>query len=214
MTQRKTWAWAMGVTLALVAAGPVAAPIVQAQGGAQSAAEKWLHVSVLSREANGETVRVNVPLTLIEKVLPAINKDKLRAGRVRVSEFKVEGVDIRAVFEAVKDTRDGEFVTVESHKENVRVAKEKGYLIVKVREMKQPRAAEKVAEKPAEPFEERVDVKVPLTVVEALLSGAKDELDLVAAIRALSAHGDAILVTVEDRRNTVRIWVDSKNTTE
>lgn len=50
-----------------------------------------------------------------------------------------------------------------------------------------------------------------MSIVEALLSGAKDELDLAAAIRALSAHGDSILVTVEDGRNTVRVWVDSKN---
>ena len=51
-----------------------------------------------------------------------------------------------------------------------------------------------------------------MSVVEALLSGAKDELDLVAAVRALAAHGDTILVTVEDRKNTVKVWVDTKNT--
>ncbi|MBI1750881.1 MAG: hypothetical protein HY234_11355 [Acidobacteria bacterium] len=210
MTQRRVWIVAVVLTLAMVTAGSMVTAIVRAQGGSQSA-DKWLHVSVVSREANGETVRVNVPLSLAEKVLPAINKDKLHAGRVRCSELKVEGVDLRAVLDAVKNTKDGEFVIVESTKENVRVAKENGYLVVKVREMKEPRKAEKPDEKPAGPMEERVDVRVPMTVVEALLSGAKDELDLVAAIRALSAHGDSILVTVEDRQNTVKIWVDSKN---
>jgi len=129
-----------------------------------------------------------------------------------VSELRVNEVDLRAVFEAVRDTKDGEFVTVQSRKNNVRVAKEAGYLLVKVREMKEARKTEKPDEKPAAPFEERVDVRVPMSVVEALLSGAKDELDLVAAVRALSAHGDTILVTVEDRKNTVKVWVDSKNT--
>ncbi len=59
-----------------------------------------------------------------------------------------------------------------------------------------------------------MDIKVPLTVVEALLSAGKDELDVLAAVRALAAHGDTELVTVKDDKNTVRIWVDSHNTSE
>ena len=210
MTQKRVWLVAVVLTLALVMAGSVVTPVTRAQGGSQSA-DKWLHVSVISKDANGETVRVNVPLSLAEKVLPAINKDKLQGGKVKIRQFEVDGVDVHAILDAVKSTKDGEFVTVESRKENVRVAKEGGYLIVKVRDMKEPRKSDKPDEKPAVPVEERVDVRVPMTVVEALLSGAKDELDLVAAIRALAAHGDSILVTVEDRKNTVKVWVDSKN---
>ncbi len=210
MTQRRVWLVAVMLTLALVTAGSLVMPIVRAQSGSQ-AADKWLHVSVISKEAGGETVKVNVPLSLVEKVLPAISKDKLQSGKVRVREFEMNGVDVRAILDAVKNTKDGEFVTIESRKENVRVAKEAGYLIVKVRETKESRTSAKLDERPTGTFEERVDVRVPLSVVEALLSGAKDELDLVAAIRALSAHGDNILVTVEDRENTVKVWVDSKN---
>ena len=210
MRQRKAWVIAAVLTAALVAAGMVVTPITRAQSGTQPA-ERWLHVSVISKEANGETVRVNVPLALVEKVLPAISKDRLKSGKARVREFEMNGMDIRVILEAVQNTRDGEFVTVESRKQTVRVAKEAGYLIVKVRGMKEPRKTDKPDEKPAAPVEERVDIRIPMSVVEALLSGAKDELDLVAAIRALSAHGDSILVTVEDGRNTVRVWVDSKN---
>ncbi|HEV8383849.1 MAG TPA: hypothetical protein VGQ11_03180 [Candidatus Acidoferrales bacterium] len=210
MNQRRVWLVAVALTLVLVMAGSLVTSVTRAQGSSQSG-DKWLHVSVVSREANGETVRVNVPLSLAEKVLPAINKDKLQGGKVRVRELEMNGVDIRAILDAVKNTKDGEFVTVESHKQNVRVAKEGGYLIVKVREMKEPRKTEKPEQTPSAPYEERVDARVPMSVVEALLSGAKDELDLVAAIRALAAHGDSILVTVEDRQNTVKVWVDSKN---
>ncbi|MCL4523726.1 MAG: hypothetical protein M1453_13210 [Acidobacteria bacterium] len=211
MSQRRMWVVAAVLTLALVTAGSVVTPITSAQVTTKSS-ERWLHVSVIAKEADGETVRVNVPLELVEKVLPAISKDKLHSGKIRVHELHVNEVDLRAVFEAVRDTKDGEFVTVQSRKNNVRVAKEAGYLLVKVRETKEPRKTDKPDEKPAVAYEERVDVRVPMSVVEALLSGAKDELDLVAAIRALSAHGDAILVTVEDRKNTVKVWVDSKNT--
>jgi hypothetical protein len=199
------------MALALVTAGSVATPFARAQSESKST-DRWLHVSVIAKDSNGETVRVNVPLDLVEKVLPAISKDRFQAGKVHVREFEMNGVDIRTILEAVKNTKDGEFVTVESRKQNVRVAKEAGYLVVKVRETKEPRKTEKSDEKPAAPVEERVDVRVPMSVVEALLSGAKDELDLVAAVRALAAHGDSILVTVDDRRNTVKVWVDSKNT--
>jgi hypothetical protein len=212
MSQRRAWAIAILLTLALVTAGSAVSPIVRAQGGTQVPADKWLHVTVNSKTANGETVRVNVPLSLIEKVLPAINKDKLHSGKIRINECRVEGVDLRAVLEAVKGAKDGEFVTVEGPRENVRVAKENGYLIVKVRDMKRHRAKDETPDKAGQPVEERVDVKIPFSVVEALLSGANDELDLVAAIRALAAHGDSILVSVEDHENTVRVWVDSKNT--
>jgi len=50
-----------------------------------------------------------------------------------------------------------------------------------------------------------------MKVVDALFSAGKDELDIVAALKALSGHGDTELVTVKDSENTVRIWVDSKN---
>jgi len=57
-----------------------------------------------------------------------------------------------------------------------------------------------------------VDITVPMKVVDALLSTAKEnELDVAAALRALSDAGDSLLVTVQDASQHVRIWVDSKN---
>ena len=62
--------------------------------------------------------------------------------------------------------------------------------------------------------ESKVEVKVPMKVVDALLSAGKDELDVVAALRALSARGDMEIVSVKDADNTVRVWIDSKNVTD
>ena len=53
-----------------------------------------------------------------------------------------------------------------------------------------------------------------MKVVDALLSAGKDELDIVAALRALAATGDTELVSVKDAENTVRVWIDSKNITD
>jgi hypothetical protein len=59
--------------------------------------------------------------------------------------------------------------------------------------------------------ESKVEIKVPMKVVDALFSSGKDELDVVAALRALSSNGDMELVSVKDDDETVRIWIDSKN---
>jgi len=57
-----------------------------------------------------------------------------------------------------------------------------------------------------------VEVKVPMKVVDALFSGDKDELDLVAGLRALSSQGDYGTRCGEGPGKTVcAVWLDSKN---
>jgi len=160
--------------------------------------DRWLHVKVKDTGAHPEMVSVNLPLSLAEKVLPTVNAEELRKGKVRLHDADLNGVDLRALLDAVRTTGDGEFVKVESAEEDVRVAKEGDHLLIRVRE--------------SHHNSQKVDVRVPIVVANAMLSGSKDELDLVAGIRALSAYGDTALVTVDDREESVRIWVDSRST--
>jgi hypothetical protein len=192
--------------LAFLAAAFLYAPLrTQAQTSASQSStsahgERWLHVRVISTNAKGETVRVNVPLELAEKVLPAIDHDRLHNGKVRIGCMDCDGVDIRTIFEAVRNSKDGEFVTVQSRDEDVSVMKKDGQLLVHVHDKKRSKDAQ-------------VEVKVPMKVVEALLSGSKDELDIVAGLHALAGQGDVELVSVKDDENTIRVWMDSKNVT-
>ena len=64
------------------------------------------------------------------------------------------------------------------------------------------------------PKKSHVEVKMPMKVVEALLSAGKDELDLVAALHVLEAQGDTELVSVKDSENTVKVWLDSNSVAE
>jgi hypothetical protein len=160
--------------------------------------ERWLHVRVIPTDAHGDTVRVNVPVELAEKVLPAINHDRLHNGKVKIDSSDVHDVDCRAIMEAVRSAKDGEYVTVQGNDNDVRVAKEGIHLIVHVVDKGGPKKSQ-------------VEVKVPMKVAEALLSAGKDELDLVAALHALSTQGDVELVSVKDSENTVKVWLDSKN---
>lgn len=160
------------------------------------AADRWLHVKVEKQGDDAEKVRVNVPLSLVEQLLPLIDAKQLRSGRVQLGDKKIHGIDLRRALEAVSKAPDSEFVSVQTSRETVRVAKSKGYLLVRT----------------AEGSDKKMNARVPLAVVSALLSGKNDELNLVAAIQALGAHGDGELVTIDDEDTRVRIWIDDQNT--
>ncbi|MFZ3343396.1 MAG: hypothetical protein WA609_08610 [Terriglobales bacterium] len=160
--------------------------------------DRWLHVRVQSSQPENENVRVNVPLDLAEKVLSAINHDHLRNGKIRIDAGQAKDVDIHALFDAIRTARDGEFVTVQDNDSDVRVAKQAGYFLVHVHEKG---GAKK----------EQVEIRIPMKVAEAMLSAGHDELDLLAAVRALSSQGDTELVSVKSDQETVRVWLDSKN---
>jgi len=182
-----------------------------------SNSDRWIHVRVESKDSNGETVRVNVPVEMAEKVLPAIKHENLQGGKIHIENFHLDDVDLRAMLDAVRAANDGEYVTVQGGENNVRIAKSAGYLYIHVTEGKpsvKPAKDASGKDAPAKSSsvrESKVEIKVPMKVVDALFSGGKDELDVVAALHALSASGDTELVNVKDKENTVRIWIDSKN---
>jgi hypothetical protein len=191
---RKTMRRQIATVFCLLAAGVIslAAPAMAAP------AEKYLHVNVQD-PANSESVNVNVPLSMAEKILPAINNQDLHEGKVSIHNAEMNGVDLRALLDAVRTAPDNEFVTVKDKDSDVRVAKANGNILVHVTDKKNK--------------EQRVDVTVPLQVVNALVATAKnDELDIAAALRALGDAGDVLLVTVQDSSEKVRVWVDSRNT--
>jgi hypothetical protein len=192
--------------VALVACALAMTPI---SGSAQNSAkssdsashDRWLHVRVENPDSKEETVRVNVPLELAEKVLPTIDKNKFHNGKVKIDHFDCNGVDFHALLGAVRDAKDGEFVTVQSKDQDVRVAKQNNYLLVHVLDKENSRKS-------------TVEVKIPMKVVDALFSAGKDEVDLVAGLHALALQGDTELVSVKDHEQTVRVWLDSKNVSD
>jgi hypothetical protein len=162
--------------------------------------ERYLHVKVEDAK-QGESVNVNLPLSVAEKILPTVSKGNLHEGRVTIGHADMDGIDVKALLEAIRTTPDNEFVTVTQKDQDVRVAKSNGNFIIHVRSH--------------EKDQENVDVTIPMKVVDALFSTVQDnELNVVAALHALSDAGDALLITVQDASQHVRIWVDSRGTTE
>jgi hypothetical protein len=190
-------------TVVFLATLSLLAPLGHAQTSASQSStsgseDRWLHVRVVNTNDKGETVRVNVPLDLAVKVLPVIDHDRLHHGKVRIGCMDCDGMDLRTLFDAVRSSKDGEFVTVQSKDADINVAKKDGLFLVNVQDKKKSK-------------DSRVEVKVPMKVVEALLSAGNDELDLVAGLRALPTQGDVELVSVKDNDNTIHVWLDSKN---
>ena len=170
-------------------------------------ADRWIHVRVIESGPDGDRVRINIPLSLAEAVLPTIKAEKFCDGKVKVAGHAFDPVDLRALLEAVRKAQDNQYVTVESKHENVEVAKSGEFLRIKVH--KDREGAGKAAR--AQKGESTVDVKIPFKVANALLSGRNDELDVLAAIRALGEYPDLELVTVNDENDSVHIWVDSRS---
>src|ERR1700757_5017930 len=131
---------------------------------------RYLHVKVTNPTSH-ELVRVNVPLALAEKVIPAINHGELRDGKVHIGNMAADKVNVRAILDALKTAPEGEFVTVQDTGDDVRVAKEHGQVVVHVIDKNS---------------KENVDVTVPWDVVEALISDTtENQLNVEAAVKAL-----------------------------
>ena len=160
------------------------------------AADMWLHVYVDESGEDGEQVRVNIPLSVVENILPHIDVDEFHNGRIHIlDEMEGEGIDLREMWNAISEAADGEFVTVKGPDENVRVAKENGLFLVNV-----------------DGDDEKVRVRIPLDIVGAMFEGGdENELDVLAALQAMANYPNQDFVTVEDGDTRVRIWVDDRN---
>ena len=153
----------------------------------------WLHVRVDEGDDQAKVV-VNLPFSLISKALPMMDVDgHIRGDTIEISDHEISYEEMRDLWLEVRNGPDMVFVTIEEEDESVRVWKEEGYLYVRV----------------SGRHDERVDIKSPLAVVDALLSGSGERFNIEAAVAALAEQGEGELVTVQDGAESVRVWVDS-----
>ena len=164
-----------------------------------TASDLWVHVKV---DDGDEKVRVNIPLSLVENLLPLINVDPLRHGKLRIDGFDLDefdDIDVRELFRSIRNLDDAEFVSVQGDDhEQIRVYKEGSFIMITFEDS----------------GDERGFVRIPLDVVGALFSGESNELDLLAALEELGRHADGDLVQIQDGDTSVRIWIDNQNVSD
>src|SRR5438445_2183473 len=179
----------------LVAAA-VVIPTLMMASPARTAAQgpsAWVHVRVEER-ANQSKGAVNLPVSVVEAALQAAPEKVMAQGRIHLGHGgnDLSVADLRRAWNEMKTTGDAEFVSVEDGDQTVRVARSGNLVLVHV-------------EKPG--GREAVRVEVPVEVVDALLSGQTEELNVRAAFAKLqNRRGD--IVRVHDENATVRIWID------
>ncbi len=166
----------------------------------------WLHVRV-EEAKQASKVAVNLPMTVVEAILKASPEMIEKHGKIHFGEeHGLKMADIRKAWKALAQAGDAELVTVESEDENVKVMR-KGDL-VQVFVDNKPKVGKDG--KPVKGGEE-VRVEVPVSLVDAFLSGEGEEGNFEAAITELQKRrGD--IVRVKDDDSNVRVWIDEQNT--
>ncbi len=162
--------------------------------GAQTKAS-WIHVEVRENTTDPELVKVNLPFSMLETALKVVKDKHFEEGHFRLDTHEdITVADMRQLWNEVKKSGNAEFVTVQKAHESVKVAREGNYLVIKVSEAKNKTS--------------NVDIKVPVSVVDALFSGSTNELDSKAALMALQQSGAGEFLTVHDNHSDVKIWID------
>jgi hypothetical protein len=190
----------------LAGVGLLALSVLPAVQAAAQTGTAWLHVRV-EEAKKAEKVAVNLPMTVVEAVLKASPEMIEKHGKIHLGEeHGLKMADLRKAWKALAEVGDAELVTVESEEENVRGMR-KGDLVQVFVDRKAK--ADKDG-KPAKGGEE-VRVEVPVSLVDAFLSGEGEEGNIQAAVAELQKRrGD--IVRVKDDDSNVRVWIDEQNT--
>jgi 2,4-dienoyl-CoA reductase-like NADH-dependent reductase (Old Yellow Enzyme family) len=151
----------------------------------------------VDEDGRSSKVRVNVPLTVVEAVLEAapakiVDEGRIKIGHGRHGDHDLSLAEMRRIWQGLKDAGDTEIVSVEEEDGTVKVQRKGDLVQVRV-------------SKPS--GKEEVHVDVPVTLVDAVLAGSGDSVDVKAVIRELRGRrGDIVRVT--DADSAVRIWID------
>ncbi len=178
-----------------VLASAAAAAMVVVPLGAQEAAEEtgsWLHVQIEGEDAETGQLALNLPLRAVGAFVAMAPEEIVSSdGRLTVAEeHGVSVSEIRTMWQELMAAGDSEFATVQRDDQTVRVARAGDQIEVNVTSA-----------------DENIRIDLPVVVIDALLSGDGETLNLVAAIDQLGdLRGDIVRVTEETRQ--IRIWVD------
>jgi hypothetical protein len=197
-----------GVGLLALSALPAARSVAQAEApAAGKTSTAWLHVRV-EEAKEASKVSVNLPMTVVEAILkasPEIIEKHAHAHHLG-EEHGLKMADLRKAWKALAEVGDAELITVESDDENVKVRRKGDVVQIFVDGKGKPAADGKPARRG-----EEVRVELPVSLVDAFLSGEGEEGNVEAAVAELQKRrGD--IVRVHDDESHVRIWIDEQAT--
>jgi len=172
------------VTLAALLAAPTAS------AGDET---RWINVHVTENSSN-TNVEVHLPLNLVLTVLKNVDVENFHGGQVDLEIDEDMDINFPEIIAAVKDAPDGEFVTVTSDEADVNVYKQGGTLFVTVNQKDDEMA--------------KVEVTVPLELMDALSFGEENTLDVAALLQSMDELPNGELVKVTSTEANVRVWIE------
>ena len=191
MRAKSFWSTALLVVLAtlVASAATIGRPAIQQES------EPWIHVEITGD--NGSNMNINLPLAAVTAMLALAPETIVRNGELQLGgSTEVPVAAIRAMWQELRAAGDVEFVTIQNEGQDVRIAREGDTILVNVSDNDD---------------DEVVRVEIPVPVVDALLSGDGDTLNIRAAIEELSMlRGELVRVIESD--NNIRIWIDESPT--
>ncbi len=154
---------------------------------------RWINVHATENSTN-TNVEVHLPLNLVLTVLRNIDVKNFHGGHVDLNLDEDMDINFPEIMKAVKDAPDGEFVTVTSDEADVKVYKQGGTLFVTVNQKDDEMA--------------KVEVTVPLELMDALSFGEENTLDIAALLESLDKLPNGELVKVTSNEANVRVWIE------
>ena len=154
---------------------------------------RWVNVHVTENSSN-TNVEVHLPLNLVLTVLRNVDVENFHGGHVDLEIDEDMDINFPEIMQAVKDAPDGKFVTVTSDEADVNVHKQAGTLYVTVNQKEDEMA--------------KVEVTMPMEMMDALSFGEKNTLDITALLQAFDNLPNGELVKVTSNEANVRVWIE------
>ena len=189
MRAQSFWSTALLLTITTL----VASAATTGRSVAEQEPEPWIHVEISGE--SGENVNLNLPLAAVSAMIALAPDTIVEDGQLQLGDVhEVPVAAIRDMWLELRDVGDAEFVTIQHEGQDVRIAREGGTIRVNVNDQDGDAS-------------EEVKIEIPVSVVDALLSGGGDTLNVRAAIEELGTlRGELVRVIESD--NNVRIWID------
>ena len=207
---------ALAVMTALVASGAA----IGLQAAQAQDPQPWIHLDMTGER--GANMNLNLPLAAIEAALAMAPEAVVDGdGQLQLGgDRQIPVTAIRTAWAQLRDAGDVEIANIRDGRQSIRVAREGDTILVDVtgtddggegEEGGHDDDADHDGPDRDRDFVGEVNVRVPVSVVDALLSGTGETLDVRAAIQELAAlRGEMVQVDHPDGR--IRVWIDESPT--
>jgi len=180
---------------AVVLLAPIGIQAQQARQQQAVQASPWVHVRIVDTDDDDENMAINLPLAVVELALRIVPAQIMEHGRAELKDLP-EGLrlsDIRALWQQLAAAGDAELVSMQHGDQTVHVARRGDQIQVRMTD---------------DDGDQTMSADLPASVVDALLSGDGEELNIDAAITQLrTIRGDLVNLRGEDEHE-VRVWID------